>query len=49
VGLSLARMEGRIAVNRFLERYPDYEINKGAERNHRIRFRGFARLPARLD
>ena len=48
VGLSLARMEGRIAVNRFLERYPDYEICEGAERNHRIRFRGFASLPARL-
>ena len=48
VGLSLARMEGRIAVSRFLERYPDYEITAGAERSRRIRFRGFARLPAQL-
>ncbi|MGI9484482.1 MAG: cytochrome P450, partial [Geminicoccaceae bacterium] len=49
VGLSLARMEGRVAVSRFLRRYPDYEIMPSAERSHRIRFRGFARLPARLS
>jgi cytochrome P450 len=48
VGLSLARMEGRIAVSRFLKRYPDYAIASDAERGRRIRFRGFARLPARL-
>jgi len=49
VGLSLARMEGRIAVGRFLERYPDYEILANAKRSRRIRFRGFERLPARLS
>lgn len=49
VGLSLARMEGKIAVSRFLERYPGYQIMQGAERSHRIRFRGFAHLPARLS
>ena len=49
VGLSLARMEGRIAAGRFLRRYPDYEILPSAERSRRIRFRGFARLPARLS
>ncbi len=48
VGLSLARMEGRIAVSRFLERYPGYAIASGAERSRRVRFRGFAKLPARL-
>jgi cytochrome P450 len=48
VGLSLARMEGRIAVSRFLKRYTDYAITNGAERGRRIRFRGFAKLPARL-
>lgn len=48
VGLTLARMEGRIAVGRFLARFPNYEITAGAERGGRIRFRGFARLPARL-
>ena len=49
VGLSLARMEGRIAVGRFLERYPDYEIEDGAVRSPRIRFRGFTKLSARLS
>ncbi len=48
VGLSLARMEGRIAVIRFLKRFPDYQIKEGAKRSQRIRFRGFASLPARL-
>ncbi|MDW4499654.1 cytochrome P450 [Sulfitobacter sp. D35] len=47
VGLTLARMEGRIAVASFLQRYPDYEI---AARRHggRVRFRGYASLEARL-
>ncbi|MWD29444.1 cytochrome P450 [Aquicoccus sp. SCR17] len=49
VGLTLARMEGRIAVERFLARFPDYEIAPGARRGRRVRFRGFAHLPARLS
>jgi cytochrome P450 len=48
VGLSLARMEGRIAVGRFLDRFPNYALTKGSERGNRVRFRGYARLPARL-
>ncbi|MEJ6707670.1 MAG: cytochrome P450 [Amylibacter sp.] len=48
VGLSLARMEGRVAVGRFLERFPNYSLSDGAERGNRIRFRGYARLPAKL-
>ena len=48
VGLTLARMEGRIGIGRFLARYPDYAIADGAERSGRIRFRGYSRLPARL-
>ena len=48
VGLTLARMEGRIALSRFLARYPDYEI---LSRIHggRTRFRGYASLTARRD
>ncbi|WP_073252183.1 cytochrome P450 [Shimia gijangensis] len=49
VGLTLARMEGRIAVGRFLERFPKFEITDGMERGGRLRFRGFSKLPARLD
>jgi cytochrome P450 len=48
VGLTLARMEGRIALSRFLERYPDYEI---LSRTHggRTRFRGYGSVTARRD
>ena len=49
VGFTLARMEGRIAVGRFLERFPDYAMPPGAERTGRVRFRGFAHLPAVLE
>lgn len=45
VGLTLARMEGRIAVSRLLERFPDYDLARGTTRGGRIRFRGFAKLP----
>ncbi|WP_166417666.1 cytochrome P450 [Cochlodiniinecator piscidefendens] len=48
VGLTLARMEGRIAVGRFLQRYPNYTLTDEAERGGRMRFRGYARLPAQL-
>lgn len=48
VGLTLARMEGRIALARFLDRFPEYQITNGAERGGRVRFRGWARLPADL-
>ena len=48
VGLTLARMEGRIAVSKFLEKFPNYRIAEGVERAKRIRFRGFSKLPARL-
>ena len=48
VGLTLARMEGRIAVRRFLNRYPDYALTYGAKLGGRVRFRGYARLPASL-
>ncbi|MGC3939325.1 cytochrome P450 [Roseobacter sp. EG26] len=47
VGLTLARMEGRIALERFLGRYPDYEI-MGRKLGRRIRFRGYASLTARI-
>lgn len=47
-GFFLARMEGRIAVSRFLQRFPDYQPTSGAHRSGRVRFRGFDSLPARL-
>lgn len=48
VGLTLARMEGRIAIGGLLKRYPNYELLEGAKIGGRIRFRGFAHLPARM-
>ena len=48
VGLTLARMEGRIAVDRFLARFPNYRLKDGRIPGGRIRFRGYAALPARL-
>ncbi len=48
VGLSLARLEGRVAVGRLLARHPRYALEPGRKPGGRIRFRGYAALPARL-
>jgi len=48
VGLTLARMEGQVAIQQFLKRFPDFQISKGAIRSNRIRFRGFTSLPVSL-
>lgn len=47
VGLTLARMEGRITVARFLRRFPDYAITRRVQ-GGRIRFRGYASLHAQV-
>jgi hypothetical protein len=44
-GMNLARMEGRIALSRWLKRFPDYALSEAPKRNRRARFRGFATLP----
>lgn len=44
-GLSLARLEGRIAVGRFLQRFPDYRLTAAPTRGGRARFRGFLNAP----
>ena len=49
VGLTLARLEGKIALERFLARFPDYQILPGRQSGGRIRFRGYAALPARVS
>ncbi|MGI9499726.1 MAG: cytochrome P450 [Geminicoccaceae bacterium] len=48
VGLSLARLEGRVALGRFLDRFPAFEIN-ARRRSPRLRFRGFTSLTATLN
>ena len=47
-GLNLARLETRVALTRFLARFPDYALSGEPVRGGRARFRGFLRLPARL-
>jgi cytochrome P450 len=47
-GLSLARLEGRIAIGRFLRRFPDYRLTAAAVRGGRARFRGFLHAPFAL-
>ncbi len=49
VGLTLARLEGKIAIERLLTRYPGFRLLPGRVAGGRIRFRGYAHLPARLD
>jgi cytochrome P450 len=44
-GLSLARLEGRIAIGRFLRRFPDFRLTEAPTRGGRARFRGFLRAP----
>ena len=45
-GMNVARLEGRIALERFLKRFPNYRLDGEPLRSPRARFRGFIRLPA---
>jgi len=47
-GMNLARLEGRIALEMFLRRFPYYRLDGEPERSRRARFRGFNRVPAKL-
>lgn len=47
-GMNVARMEARIAFSRLLARFARIEPAGEPERDRRIRFRGFARLPVRV-
>ena len=47
IGLTLARMEARIALTRFIERHPDYQVTT-RRGTGRIRFRGYDMLAADL-
>jgi cytochrome P450 len=44
-GLSLARLEGRIAIGRFLQRFAHYRLTASPTRGGRARFRGFLKAP----
>jgi hypothetical protein len=44
-GMALARLEGAIAISRFLARFPGYVLNAPPVRGGRVRFRGFLSVP----
>jgi cytochrome P450 len=48
-GMALARLEGAIAISRFLARFPRYELSGPPLRGGRVRFRGFLRVPCTVD
>jgi len=47
-GLNVARLEGRIAIGRFLARFPDYRLAGEPVRGGRARFRGFLSIPVAM-
>lgn len=47
-GMSLARLEGRVALGRFLQRFSRYRLAGPPVRGGRVRFRGFRSIPAFL-
>ena len=44
-GMALARLEGAIAISRFLARFPGYALKGPPKRGGRARFRGFLKVP----
>lgn len=47
-GMNVARLEARVAIGALARRFPRLALDGPAERDPRIRFRGFRRLPVRL-
>jgi cytochrome P450 len=47
-GMNVARLEARIAIGALARRFPRLALAGAPERDPRIRFRGFARLPVAL-
>jgi cytochrome P450 len=48
-GMALARLEGAIAISRFLARFPGYALNGAPVRGGRVRFRGFSKVPCTVS
>jgi cytochrome P450 len=47
-GMALARLEGAIAISRFLARFPNYALDGEPVRGGRVRFRGFLSIPCQV-
>jgi cytochrome P450 len=48
-GMALARLEGAIAISRFLRRFPNYVLSGAPVRGGRVRFRGFLSVPCKVE
>jgi cytochrome P450 len=48
-GMNLARLEARVALTKFLARFPGYVLTGGSTMGGRARFRGFLHLPCTVD
>jgi cytochrome P450 len=48
-GMALARLEGAIAISRFLARFPNYASSGAPVRGGRVRFRGFLSVPCEVS
>jgi cytochrome P450 len=48
-GMALARLEGAIAISRFLARFPDCAISGEPVRGGRVRFRGYLSVPCTVS
>ena len=48
-GMALARLEGAIAISRFVARFPGYALNGAPVRGGRARFRGFLSVPCAIS
>jgi cytochrome P450 len=49
VGMGLGRLEAKVAIGRFVARFPDYALAAPPLRSRRVRFRGHVRLPVVLQ
>lgn len=47
-GMNVARLEARLAIGALVARHPRLDLAGPPERDRRVRFRGFRRLPVRL-
>jgi cytochrome P450 len=48
-GMNLARLEARVALAKFLARFPDYALSGESTMGGRARFRGFLHLPCIVE
>ncbi|XUM20095.1 cytochrome P450 [Bradyrhizobium oligotrophicum S58] len=48
-GMALARLEGAVAISRFLARFPNYQLAGEPVRGGRVRFRGFMSVPCVIE